>query len=268
MTNSTSSPHPAINELIDLIRKLRGEDGCPWDRKQTPSSMVRYLTEEMYELVDAIESDDIDQIRDELGDVLFHILFIAQLFQEQGLFDTGDVIRRITEKMIRRHPHVFGSTHVESTEEVRKRWHEIKKEEKRGQPDPGILNSVPSSMPALLRAYQLSERAARAGFDWNDLYGVLEKSEEEWTEFKKALSAEDPAGIEIEFGDILFTLVNVARFAHIHPETSLNKALKKFETRFRAMEERIARRGLRFDSLTQAELDRFWSEVKARERRD
>ena len=178
-----TAPDSAVCEkliaLKRLIETLRGENGCPWDRKQTPKSMSVFLIEEMYELVDAIANGGADAVREELGDVLFHILFVAAVFQERREFDLADVLGGITEKMVRRHPHVFGEASVETAEDVKKQWHKIKSQEKEARREVSILDSIPKSMPALTRAYRISERAVRAGFDWSDMEGALEKAEEE-----------------------------------------------------------------------------------------
>lgn len=257
----------AISDLINVIKALRGENGCMWDKKQTPKSMSVYLIEEIYELVDAIESKSHQDICEELGDVLFHILFIAQLFEEESLFDIRDVARVNTDKMIRRHPHVFGNERVTSVDDIKKNWHKIKLKEKNHEKKNSVLDSVPISLPSLMRAYRISERAARTGFDWNNISDVIKKSEEEWDEFKSELSAiskdknvDDNAAME--FGDTLFTLVNVARFAQIHPETALKDAIKKFEKRFKHIENIISNRGEKIESLSATEMDRLWEEAK------
>jgi len=257
----------SIETLIKLIEKLRGENGCPWDKKQTPRSMALYLMEELYELLDAMEKGDPDDVCEELGDVLFHIFFIARLFEETGKFNIEDVAARNIEKMTRRHPHVFGSTPLESAEEVKRQWHTIKTSEKKSAPDGSLLDSLPSKLPALMRAYRISERVAKAGFDWNDMHGVLSKVEEEWNELKSAIKADDNAGlnqrnVSLELGDLLFTLVNVARFAHIHPETALSDATKKFEARFRELEILLAAAGKTLAALSLKEMDLFWEKAK------
>ncbi len=257
-----------INSIIDLIEILRGENGCPWDRKQTPKTIAVYLLEEVYELVDAIESGDTSSICEELGDVLFHILFLSGLFREMGHFDIKDVVDLNIEKMTRRHPHVFGNERLDSIEEVRVRWHQIKKQEKSRAKKASILDSVPAGFPALMRAYRVSERAAKTGFDWNDISGVMQKVEEEWSEFKAVLEREnrtptDKDFLALEFGDVLFTLVNVARFAHIHPETALRNSTKKFEKRFKYMEKMIAKSRRNIESVSQEEKNELWEETKA-----
>jgi tetrapyrrole methylase family protein/MazG family protein len=251
-----------VDALSKLVETLRGEDGCPWDKKQTPLTISVYLVEEIYELVDAIESGSPDEVCEELGDVLFHILFLVSLFQEMGRFNIREVVRVITEKMIRRHPHVFGNDSVTGPDEVRHRWHRIKLKEKSNARPTSALDSVPKKLPALMRAYRISERAARTGFDWTDISGVVQKVEEEWSEFKAKLSQTDPDGLAMEFGDILFTLVNIARFARFHPETALTGSIKKFEKRFKYMEKVLSENGKSLESISDKEMDTLWEEAK------
>jgi MazG family protein len=238
-----------INALNKLIDTLRGENGCPWDKKQTPRSMSVYLVEEIYELLEAIESGNTDDICEELGDVLFHILFIAKLFQEMGSFNIDDAASVNKEKMIRRHPH---------------QWHRIKMNEKTHSGNKSILDSIPSGLPALRRAYRISERAARVGFDWNNISGVMQKVEEEWSELKTELNKSDKnqESSAIEIGDVIFTLVNVARFARIHPENALADSIKKFENRFKYMEKVILKSGRKIESVSQGEMNELWEEAK------
>ncbi|MBU1052614.1 MAG: nucleoside triphosphate pyrophosphohydrolase [Proteobacteria bacterium] len=258
-----------FENLIKLIETLRGTNGCPWDQKQTPKTMAVYLLEEVYELVDAIESENFDEICEELGDVLFHIIFIARLFEEKKSFGIDDVVKQITEKMVRRHPHVFGQESAEDSSVLRNRWHKIKKNEKNHAKIEATLDSVPGKLPALMRAYRISERAARTGFDWDNISDVMKKAEEEWHEFQCALNENSDdnkkENIALEFGDILFTLVNVARFAAIHPETALKESIKKFETRFRTMEKMATQSGRDIDSLSRNEFDTMWETVKSSE---
>jgi tetrapyrrole methylase family protein/MazG family protein len=256
-----------INELISLVETLRGKNGCPWDQKQTPRSMSIYLIEEMYELVEAIIREDSNHVCEELGDVFFHILFITSIYKEKGKFDLEKVIGRVIEKMLRRHPHVFGDTKVENVEDVRKQWHHIKQTEKTDASSTSVLSSVPKSLPALMRAYQVSERAARSGFDWDDINGVMAKAEEEWKEFKNEVDygSEKESNFRkksLEFGDVLFTLMNVARFAGIHPETALAESTNKFEKRFKFMETEISKEGRHIDSATRIEMNRLWEKAK------
>jgi MazG family protein len=259
----------SLGAVTTLIKRLRGENGCPWDRKQTPHSLAVYLIEEVYELVDAISSGDVQAVCEELGDVVFQVLFMAELFAEAGAFDLDAVVARNLEKMIRRHPHVFGEQKALSTDAIRENWHAIKKEERREKTSatpPSLLDSIPAGLPALMRAYRVSERAARTGFDWTDAAEVMEKVEEEWGEFKSAAgelaTAGDREKAAVEFGDIIFTLVNVARFMRFHPETALTAAIRKFERRFRHMEQTFRDGGRELESASRGEMDAAWEDAK------
>ena len=258
-------PVSALDELIRVIETLRGPGGCPWDREQTPRSMARFLLEEAYELADAVESDTPPAVQEELGDVLFHVLFLAQMHAEAGQFDLDGVCRAIADKMRRRHPHVFGTTQVADSAEVVRNWQEIKRNEKENGRRESVLDAVPAGMPGLLRAYSVSERAARARFDWKDLSAVMEKLEEELAEFRAAAAAGDAEQTSREFGDILFTLVNVARFSGVHPESALTASVRKFERRFRDLEKAAAAGGQAVADVPQEEKDRIWDEIKRRE---
>ena len=203
------STKAAIDRLVDIIVRLRGGNGCPWDRQQTPGSMIRYMIEEVYELAEAVDTGNPDDIRDELGDVLFHILFMARMFEEKEDFGIDDVLRTIAAKMVRRHPHVFGSGEVKDSDDVVRKWHEIKRSESSGRAGQSVLDSVPSRLPALMRAYKISARAARSRFDWNTLDDVLKKLEEELAEFKAALAEGNALSVNDELGDMFFTLVSI-----------------------------------------------------------
>ena len=257
---------PSIHRIQALIATLRGENGCPWDRKQTPQSMTRYLVEEVYELADAILANDAEAVCEESGDVLFQLLFVIHLFTETGAFSLDDVVERNVVKMVRRHPHVFSDATAETPEQVRENWDKIKSAEK-GRHNRSILDSIPKGMPALLRAAMVSERAAKTGFDWDDIGGVMAKTMEEWAEFSKEIqqsggsAGNDKAATE--FGDILFTMVNVARFARIHPETALMRSIQKFEKRFAYMEGKASQAGKVIDDLTFHEMQTLWEEAKA-----
>jgi len=254
-----------IKAIVDLIETLRGENGCPWDRKQTPHTIVAYLLEEIYELMDAVESGNPEEVCGELGDVLFHIFFLASLFREKGHFDIKDVVDLNVRKMIHRHPHVFGNNKVDSAEDVKKQWYKIKMEEKDLSKGTSVLDSIPSNLPALMRAYRISDRAARTGFDWEDISGVMKKVEEEWSELTTVLkkqNQENHAQVALEFGDVLFTLVNIARFANIHPETALRDSTNKFEKRFRHMEKQISKGQKDIRSVSQEEKDVLWEQAK------
>ena len=254
--------------IADLVRTLRGENGCPWDKKQTPATIGRYLIEEVYELADTIESGDADAICEELGDVLFLVFFLTRLYEEAGQFDMEDVTRKNIAKMVRRHPHVFGESQAHTTEEIRAQWHRIKKQEKKKNPSISVLDSIPVGLPALMRAYRISERAAATGFDWHNLSEVLLKVEEEWGELKEAL---DRAGMEnmddvmLEFGDLIFTLTNVARFARFHPETATTAAIRKFNRRFQWMEQAADAQGRNLEDIGRAEMEQLWKMAKKEE---
>jgi tetrapyrrole methylase family protein/MazG family protein len=231
------SARNSLKELVALVESLRGEDGCPWDQKQTPRTMLVYLLEEIYELADAIESEHTGAVKEELGDVLFHIVFIAHLFQEKGDFSIDDVACDITAKMIRRHPHVFGAANVRNTEEIRQNWHKIKQTEKKQVAHKSIIDSVPRNMPALMRAYQLVERTARSGFDRKNRESLLTELESEFDQLKRAVENNATGRLLDDFGNFMFSLVNLAQLLKIHPETALSKAVKIFEKRFRKITE-------------------------------
>jgi tetrapyrrole methylase family protein/MazG family protein len=222
-----------LSALISLVESLRGEGGCPWDKKQTTQSMLIYLIEEMYELVDAIESDDADSVREELGDVLFHIIFISHLFQEKGDFGIDDVARDIASKMIRRHPHVFGTDTVKNTNEVRQNWQKIKQNEKKTSAKRDIIDSVPRSMPALMRAYQIGERTARYGFNRKNCKDSMAALESDFERLKQTIESNDADRTLNDFGRYLLSLVNLARLLKIHPETALSSAVRVYEQQFR-----------------------------------
>jgi MazG family protein len=257
---------PASFEALQrLIATLRGEGGCPWDRKQTPATLSVYLIEEVYELVDAIGAGNTEAVLEELGDVLFQVLFVAFLYEQEGRFNLQQVLERIIGKMIHRHPHVFGSGNVDSADEVKEQWRRIKQQEK--GPRRSLLESVPSGTPALMRAYRVSERAAGTGFDWDGLAEVMIQAEREWMEFKSEI--DDGAGANwnrskaaMELGDVLFTLVNVARLAGIHPETALSQSTRKFIRRFNWMEAEARAEESPLDSLSRDALDRLWESAK------
>lgn len=258
----------ALAALIKIIERLRGPDGCPWDREQSPGSMVRFLIEEVYELADAIAAGHAGHVCEELGDVLFHVLFITQMHAEREVFDLEQVCRTIGAKMRRRHPHVFGSAQVADSAEVVRNWQQIKRAEEGPGKRLSVLDAVPAGLPGLMRAYAVSERAARVQFDWDDLAGVLAKLQEEMAEFTAASGRNDDAEAALEFGDILFTLVNVARFRGVHPEAALTAAVQKFERRFRRMEAVVAESGRDLESVPQSEKDRIWEAVKSEEDRE
>jgi len=251
-----------LDELLRLVETLRGKHGCPWDKKQTPHSVSVYLIEEVFELSDAIQTGNPEQIREELGDVLFHIVFIARLFQERREFDLSDVAQTVTEKMIRRHPHVFGEKTVNSSAEVIENWHKIKLNEKKSSQKQSLLDSVPVQLPALIRAYRISDRAASCGFDWAEVDGALKNVEKELDGLKGALNKQNLEILSQKFGDLLFVLVNIARLANTHPETALAGSTKKFELRFKKMEDLVSESKLDFEDIPMKEKILIWEQVK------
>ena len=251
-----------LQRLVELMATLRGPDGCPWDRKQTPESLKPFLVEECYEVVDAIEEGAPAKVRDELGDLLFQIIFHARIAEEAGQFTIDDVITAIHEKMTRRHPHVFGDDKLSTDKEVLSNWEEIKRREKGHEDRKSILEGVPKELPSLLRAHRLQERAARVGFDWAHLNEAMPKLDEEIAEFKESLKSEDAGKIEEELGDVFFMLVNISRFLGVNPEDALRKTISKFIHRFRYIEEHAEQAGRSLNDMTLDEMERLWQESK------
>jgi tetrapyrrole methylase family protein/MazG family protein len=253
-----------LPDLIALMARLRGPDGCPWDRKQTTESLKPFLIEECYEVIDALDEGSPEKIREELGDLLFQIVFHARIAEEQGQFSLQDVISANLEKMIRRHPHVFGDARLSTDQEVLSNWEEIKKKEKGYEQRKSILEGVPRHLPSLLRAHSIQERAARVGFDWRRIDDALPKLDEEMAEFKESLKNEDAAGIEEELGDIFFMLVNISRFLGVNPENALRKTISKFIQRFRFIEEYAADEGKSMGDMTLDEMEELWQKSKGK----
>jgi len=257
-----------IDTLFNIIQTLRSEQGCAWDNKQTPETMWKCLAEEVYELEEAIAKHDLQNICEELGDVLFQLVFIMEIFQEQGDFTFSDVVKEVSKKMIRRHPHVYGDASVSTKEELDRQWDTIKIEEKKSnnQKRVSALDNVPKGMPSLMRALKVSKSAVKEGFDWDDIHGILDSVKDEIREFESALESgkQDEVTDEtiMEFGDILFTLVNVARSAQFHPETALARSTAKFEGRFRVMEKELKQKNIKLADLSRDKKDLFWSRAK------
>jgi len=248
-----------IERIKHIIEALRGENGCPWDKRQTPKTIKNYLLEEAYELVDAIERGSHQAIKEELGDLLFLIVFLAYLYEEAGKFDLKNVIDTVEEKMIRRHPHVFGGVKVRDEREIRVRWQKIKSEEKLQS---SILDGIPKALPALMLAYKVGSRAATVGFDWQRAEDVILKVEEEIEEFKRALKQGNRDRIEEELGDILFSCVNLARLLNIQPEEALRKTVYKFKDRFQFIEKRLREQGKDLEETSLKEMDALWERAK------
>ena len=246
--------------LLNIMEKLRGDGGCPWDKEQTRESLKPFILEEAYELIEAIESGDPEKMKEELGDLLFQIVFQCQVAKERKEFEISDVIEKITKKMITRHPHVFGEAEYRTSAEVIVQWEEQKKLE--GKRRESILEGVPEALPSLLRAHRLQNRAASVGFDWNKVGDALKKLDEELKEFKKALETKEKNEIGEELGDILFMLVNVSRFIGVNPEDALRKTIAKFISRFRYIEMKAADNGRKLSDMTLSEMDKLWEEAK------
>ena len=249
-----------FQKLVDIMARLRSEDGCPWDREQTRETLKPYLIEEAYEVLEALDEGNAQGLKEELGDLLFQIIFHAQIAKERGEFDIDDVIKKISEKMISRHPHVFGDERFETSKEVLKQWDERKKEE--GKLRESVLEGVPKELPSLLRAHRLQSRASKVGFDWKRLEDVMDKLEEELGEFRAALAHKEKAAIEDELGDIFFVLVNISRFVGVNPEDALRKTIAKFISRFRYIERKAAEAGKGLSGMTLEEMDALWEEAK------
>ena len=253
----------SLDSLCSIVKALRAEGGCPWDREQTLESLKSYIIEEAYEAYEAIEEGSPDRLKDELGDQLLHIVMLSEICAESGSFDIDDVIEGISKKLIRRHPHVFEDVQVSGSADVVRNWAEIKRAE-RGE-DESALAGLPGALPALLRAYRLSERAALVGFDWAGPAQVIDKLHSEIDEFFQAVQNEDESGVTEECGDILFTLVNLCRHMGVNPEDALQKSNRKFESRFVAMERRLRLAGMDPGQTPMEEMDKVWEEIKARE---
>lgn len=247
----------ALEELIEVMDNLLGPEGCPWDREQSHESLQRYLIEESYEVIDAIQEGSMDKLREELGDVLLQVVFHAALARRDGYFDFSDVAITVKEKMIKRHPHVFGDLKLSSSNDVLDRWEGFKKKEGKRL----LLEGIPAMLPALMRAEKMQEKAARVGFDWPTVDGALEKFREEVDELQEAQSSQEVAE---EMGDLLFSLVNIARFKGVEPEAALQTTNNKFVRRFNYIEQKIQAAGKQFSDYSLEEMDRLWDEAKAK----
>jgi len=252
-------------DLVDLVETLRGPDGCPWDRKQTVSSVKMYLLEECYEVLDAIEKENSGEECSELGDLLFMILFLTKLSSEKGEFDIVDVIESIVKKMKNRHPHVFGDVKVNGADDVSSNWQKLKMEEKGDiKKKASFLRDVPRGLPALLRAHRLSDKASKVGFDWNNKSHIWEKVEEEFKELSSAVNMDKTEEVEEELGDLIFSLVNLARHWGFNSEKVLSEANRKFLNRFESMEKRLDESGVGIDSATPEEMNSAWDNIKGK----
>jgi XTP/dITP diphosphohydrolase len=250
----------AYGRLLDIMDDLR--QGCPWDRKQTFDSLRHLTIEEVYELADAITDKDYDRIREELGDLLLHIVFYSKLGEETGKFDAADVANGISEKLIQRHPHIYGDVKVADEEEVKRNWEALKMKEGKKS----VLEGVPVSLPAMIKAMRMQEKAAGVGFDWNHKGEVWKKVQEELKELEQAVNSGKREAMEEELGDVFFSLINYARFLKINPETALEKINKKFKRRFEYIEKQAAANGKNIRDLSPEEMDVLWNEKKHKDK--
>ena len=256
---------PAFERLRAVVARLRGDQGCPWDREQTVASVKRYLLLEVYELLEALDRPEEPGVLEELGDVLFQIAFLARLFEERSAFDLAAVAQACAEKMVRRHPHVFADRQLASSAEVLRNWSDLKAEARGESPgERSLLDGVPRALPALVKALELSERAAHHGFDWPDLGPVLAKLDEERAELAAAVAKGSAEEIADELGDLLFVVANLGRKLGANPEESLQRANAKFDRRFRFIESELRGRGQKPRDATLAEMDALWDEAKRR----
>jgi tetrapyrrole methylase family protein/MazG family protein len=253
-------------DLLEIVKKLRSPEGCLWDRQQGKEDVGRYLIDEAYEVVDAIDGGSASALREELGDLLFQILFLAVMAEERGEFNLPDVMGDIAEKMIRRHPHVFGDRKVRDVDEIRANWRDIKENLENKCRGKGLLDGIPRSLPSLPRARKMTEKASGVGFDWSSAEEVLVKVEEELEELKAALRGNEPVKVREELGDLLFSLVNLSRFARVDADVALRRANEKFARRFACVERELSARGKTPGQASLEEMDRLWDACKAGEK--
>jgi len=256
-----------FEDLVAIMKQLRGPGGCPWDAEQTHESLTRYLLEETYEVIEAIEAKSPEHIKEELGDLLLQPVFHAAIAEEAGTFTMADVIGTLCDKLVRRHPHVFGDLHIADSTAQIENWEQIKKAEK-GTERTSALSGVPPHLPALLKAQKITEKAARVGFDWEHVDQVMAKVLEELHEFEEAMSVSDNEQMEAELGDLLFAIVNLGRFLSINPEEALRKTIKRFQKRFSYVEDCLHSHGRQMNNTPLSEMDLLWEEAKKLERGD
>lgn len=254
----------SFTELINLIKRLRGPDGCPWDRKQTPADVKAYLIEELHEVLEAIDQDSPALIAEEIGDLLFMLLFLVNLYEEKDSFTLLDALEGVRTKMIHRHPHVFGTVEVSSAEQVKENWQLLKEREGK-KAAPSLLDRIPRGLPALSEAFFLTAKAAEVGFDWEQPSQVIEKLREELSELEEALAHRRCKDIHDEIGDLLFSVVNIARHIGVEPEQALRRTNKKFKHRFAHIEAELQKKGISLHEASLAEMDRLWEEAKRAE---
>ena len=255
----------SFDDLVRLMTTLRGPGGCPWDREQSLSDLKPFVIEEAYEVVDAIDRDDRHSLLEEVGDLLLEAVFIAEITREEQSFDIYDSITAIHDKLVRRHPHVFGDAEAGDAEQVLVNWEKLKNEERKAE-NKSVLAGVPQSLPALLKSSRLTEKAARVGFDWRRTEDVFDKIDEELTELREAVASGDTASVQEEIGDLLFTIGNIARKLEVNPEEALQSTNRKFMRRFESMETAVRATGRNLDELSLEEMDRLWDDAKSAER--
>ena len=258
-------PPYTFEQLVAIMRKLRAPGGCPWDAEQTHESLTRYLLEEAYEVIEAIDEKNPRHLKEELGDLLLQPVFHAAIAEEAGDFSINDVISTLCNKLIRRHPHVFGDLEIKDSQAQIENWEKIKKLEN-GDERPSALSGVPAHLPALLKAQKIGEKASRVGFDWEHADQVFAKVMEELHEFEEAWAGGDPTRMEDELGDLLFAISNLGRFLHLNPEEALRKTITRFQKRFSYVETELLRRGVQMQNATLEEMDRLWEKAKSAER--
>jgi len=268
-THRRSRKHD-LPELLSIMARLRSPSGCPWDREQTEQTLKKYLLEEAYEVLEAIETGPSAELQEELGDLLLQIVFLAQIADEKRQFNFADVVHTLVSKLVRRHPHIFPSSHMEipippqNGIEVRKIWRKVKEQEAKGKPKGSLLDGLPIALPSLIRAQRMTERAARVGFDWPSIQGVWAKIREETGELKKAEAMGSRKAKEAELGDLLFSIVNLARYYGLSAEEALRKANRRFSGRFRRIESALRRKGRSLEEASLKEMDRLWNQAKRR----
>lgn len=251
-----------LEDLIELMKILRSENGCPWDREQNHETLKRYLIEEAYEVLEAIDLKDKDKLCEELGDLLLQVVFHAQIASEIGSFSMDDIITGICKKIITRHTHVFGKDSISTPEGVEDNWELIKKKEKGMTTQTEVLKAVPKNLPALMRSYKVQQKAAQVGFDWDNIEDVFSKVYEEIQELKDVYRSKNVERINDEMGDVFFAIVNLSRFLHVQPELALTQTIKKFIKRFEYLERESLKKGLKLEEMTLEEMDKFWNEAK------
>jgi tetrapyrrole methylase family protein/MazG family protein len=251
-----------FNDLLDIMARLRAENGCPWDREQTHESLKIYMIEETYEVLEALDAGDTAKFCNELGDLLLQIVFHAQIAKENGTFDIGDVTTEICSKLISRHPHIFGDVRADTSDEVLQNWEAIKKKEKQLKTQTSVLKDIPSNLPALMRSYKVQQKAAQVGFDWDDIEDVFGKVDEEIRELRDVYKSKNVERITDELGDAMFALVNLSRFLKVQPELALTGTISKFIRRFEYIEQQSTKAGKKLEDMSLAEMDELWNEAK------